>query len=420
MLTDSAFNALLKTLEEPPSHIIFILATTEPQKLPATILSRCMRFDFKLVSENDLCVLLKRIFERKNVKFEEEALPLIAKAGKGSVRDTLSVAEMCKAYSFDNISYNKVVECLGLTGQADLFEISKSIVEKNGKQIIEIVERLYEKGKSLPVLISDLCDYFKNLLTFKFSADFNFKQPKDVIENYKLLTEKTDAKFLLDALEKLTEAETGINRSNNEKVYTQTALISLFYNNNLEIEMLKQKVQKLESVIENGSQFIPKTTINNVSFANDNKSQQTAIKLEEIKENHLNNKNNIVALENTATMQEHKNYNESERPDFQDTTTKNPAKEVFGEFIKCCRGAGEMMLFSCLADVENVSMSNNALQFECKSKECADLIENHKGFVQNFLSQKGIENFKTIVCQDKEKQTLNELSEMLNDKLKIN
>src|SRR5574344_2169347 len=109
MLTDSAFNALLKTLEEPPSHIIFILATTEPEKLPATIVSRCMRFDFKLVSIENLTSLLKKIFKQTNTKYDEMSLELIAKAGKGSVRDTLSIAEMCKSYSADNIPYQSVV-----------------------------------------------------------------------------------------------------------------------------------------------------------------------------------------------------------------------------------------------------------------------------------------------------------------------
>ena len=103
MLTDSAFNALLKTLEEPPKHVVFVLATTEVQKLPATILSRCLRFDFKLVGLNDLENHLKRIFNDSGIKFDDSAVSLIARLGEGSVRDTLSIADMCVAYTNKNI-----------------------------------------------------------------------------------------------------------------------------------------------------------------------------------------------------------------------------------------------------------------------------------------------------------------------------
>ena len=109
MLTDSAFNALLKTLEEPPKHIIFILATTEPQKLPATILSRVLRFDFKLVGQQKLEDLIKNIFKKSNISFDNESISLIAKSGNGSVRDALSIADMCSSFSNNNIKYNDVL-----------------------------------------------------------------------------------------------------------------------------------------------------------------------------------------------------------------------------------------------------------------------------------------------------------------------
>ena len=109
MLTDSAFNALLKTLEEPPKHVVFILATTDVQKLPATILSRLMRFDFKLISKDDLVKHLEHVFTDSGVKYEKEALDMIATLGEGSVRDTLSIADMCIAYTDGNVTYSSVV-----------------------------------------------------------------------------------------------------------------------------------------------------------------------------------------------------------------------------------------------------------------------------------------------------------------------
>ena len=108
MLTASAFNAVLKTLEEPPAHAVFILATTEPQKIPATILSRCMRFDFKLIPQHDLEGLLKGILQKIDKEYEDEAVSAIARAGAGSARDTLSIADMCVSYSAGKLTYDDV------------------------------------------------------------------------------------------------------------------------------------------------------------------------------------------------------------------------------------------------------------------------------------------------------------------------
>src|SRR5574344_68760 len=215
MLTDSAFNALLKTLEEPPSHIIFILATTEPEKLPATIVSRCMRFDFKLVSIENLTSLLESIFKKTGTRFEENALEVIAKAGNGSVRDTLSIAEICKAYANDNITYQSVVNCLGITDDEILCEIAEAIIKKDGGTIIEKIDKLYEDGKNLFVLLSDLCDLFKNVLTIKLAPNYDLNLPNNILENYKKVSAFADEKYLLDVLKVLSDSLSGIKLSGN-------------------------------------------------------------------------------------------------------------------------------------------------------------------------------------------------------------
>ena len=113
MLTSSAFNAVLKTLEEPPAHAVFILATTEPQKIPATILSRCMRFDFKLIPQKDLENLIKSVYGKVGKSYEDEAVSAIARAGAGSARDSLSIADTCASYSQGKLTYADVNEVLG-------------------------------------------------------------------------------------------------------------------------------------------------------------------------------------------------------------------------------------------------------------------------------------------------------------------
>lgn len=123
MLTQSAFNAVLKTLEEPPAHAVFILATTEPQKIPATILSRCMRFDFKLIPQSDLEGLIKSVFDRTGKEYEEEAVAAIARAGNGSARDSLSIADMCASYSGGKLTYDDVNNVLGKADFLSLIHI---------------------------------------------------------------------------------------------------------------------------------------------------------------------------------------------------------------------------------------------------------------------------------------------------------
>ena len=131
MLTDSAFNALLKTLEEPPKHVIFILATTEIHKLPATILSRCMRFDFKLLPVNLLAEHLKNVFDARGIKYDEKSLHLIAKAGEGSVRDMLSIADSVAAYCNNEITCAQTESVIGLSSKDSIKDILTSIAKKD-------------------------------------------------------------------------------------------------------------------------------------------------------------------------------------------------------------------------------------------------------------------------------------------------
>lgn len=413
MLTDSAFNALLKTLEEPPKHIIFILATTEPQKLPATILSRCMRFDFKLVSQTELVGLLAKIFDQTGTKYEHSALEQIAKAGKGSVRDTLSVAEMCLAYSNGNITYNSVMQCLGLTDDKTLFELTLAIIEKNGQKILDIIELLYNKGKNISVLISDLCAYFQTLLSVKFGCDISKNVPQDVANNFNELAQKVDGKYLLDCLKTLCDAENSIKFCVSEKAFAQTTLLSLFYNDNMEVAILKKKIAEIENVLK---QDLEKKNLNST-----NQSQSVLTK----SENNLNIKNESLQTNSNLNLQS--NYNnvgldksdkiiESQNIACQ---TDSNASEIFGKLIKYARENGEMRLFAGMNDVANVFVKDGEFVFECKSQSCVDLINEHKQFVLNFLQENGLQNFKADIVVNKEKQKQEKLMSLFGEKLKI-
>lgn len=167
MLTDSAFNALLKTLEEPPKHVVFILATTEVYKIPATILSRCMRFDFRLVSNELLVNHVKFVFDSLNISYDNQSVEAIALAGEGSVRDTLSVADCVVSFCGNNITYEKTIEVLGISDKKAVLELAQSIVNKNLGKVLEDINKIYESGKNLIALGKELTICFKNLVVIK-------------------------------------------------------------------------------------------------------------------------------------------------------------------------------------------------------------------------------------------------------------
>lgn len=167
MLTDSAFNALLKTLEEPPRHAVFILATTEPHKLPATILSRCMRFDFHLVSTEKLTDLLISVFEKEGIKIEREAAREIAVKAEGGVRDCLSIAECVAAYSDKTITLEKTLQVLGVNDRESLFDIADAVNKKDIGKALLVVNDICQSGKNISAFCKDLCSHYRDLLVAK-------------------------------------------------------------------------------------------------------------------------------------------------------------------------------------------------------------------------------------------------------------
>ena len=227
MLTDSAFNALLKTLEEPPKHIVFILATTEVHKIPATILSRCMRFDFKLVPLNVLKNHLKNIFDKEKITYEEESLTAIASAGQGSVRDTLSVADCIVAYTNGNVTLKSVMEILGLNDYKNILNLTDRLYEKNLGECFKIVNDVVESGKNVSVFAKDISVHFRNLLVIKTLVDANhiLGLPSEIFEKYKIQADKIETSWLIENLKVFSSIESELRYSLSPKILVETAII---------------------------------------------------------------------------------------------------------------------------------------------------------------------------------------------------
>jgi len=161
MFSTAAFNAFLKTLEEPPSHVIFILATTEPHKLPATVLSRCLRFDFRSAATKEISAVLKKVFQKENITADPEATEAIAAAANGSYRDALSLAETVASYTNGKITQDAVNQVLGAVDKKVLHNLLDSILKKDIKTIINTSDAIFSVGRNVNALITDFLEITK-------------------------------------------------------------------------------------------------------------------------------------------------------------------------------------------------------------------------------------------------------------------
>lgn len=255
MLTTSAFNALLKTLEEPPAHVVFILATTEVHKIPQTILSRCLRFDFRLVEEEELVALLKKIFGELGIGYEETALHRIAVSGEGSVRDTLSIADMCMSYCGDTITTEGVLDILGATDFSELDVLCGAILDGDCAKALSVLDKLLKRGRT--TVYKDMAQYFSDLISVKNVPDF---KPGSVSENeLALLKNRTEhSNYRISRLmDIMAELENKIRFSTQPRILLEAAVVrGCELVTELNLDGLTNRVteleEKLKKVMANG------------------------------------------------------------------------------------------------------------------------------------------------------------------------
>jgi len=200
MLSTSAFNALLKTLEEPPAHVIFILATTETHKIPATILSRCQRFDFRRISQNDIVGRLEHICQNEGIEADQQVLGLIAKAATGSLRDAENLLERLTISHSSNITLENVQELLGITGDARAGEMAKHILSKDVTAGITTINAVASEGLDLRQFTKEIVEYLRGTLMIKVGSEETLDIDKPTIEEMKLIANKSSAEEILEAI----------------------------------------------------------------------------------------------------------------------------------------------------------------------------------------------------------------------------
>ena len=252
MITNEGFNALLKILEEPPKHLIFILATTEIDKLPDTIISRCQRFEFKRIHNLDIVENIKYILNNLNVEVEEDGINLISELSSGAMRDALSLLDQVVATGKEKITVEDINECLGLVNLNKLFELSNSILNSSKNETIETFRNLVENGKTPNNIIIDLIKHFRNIVLVK-SIKKELTTLNDV--EYKRYLEHSN-QFRMDELifilENLLDVEDKMKKSDMQNALAELLIIKICSYRKEKSEMEK-RIEALENMIKSGN-----------------------------------------------------------------------------------------------------------------------------------------------------------------------
>lgn len=258
MLSAGAFNALLKTLEEPPAHVVFILATTDPHKLPATILSRCQRFDFKKITPGSIAQRVREVAEASGISLENDAAMLIAKLADGAMRDALSILDQCISVGNKNIMYQDVLDVIGIVSDDFIMEIVDYIKDANVEGLVNGVERLSSNGRDIIRFASDLVMYFRNLLLCKIT-----EKPADIIdvsrqylEGMLRQSEAFTRERIIAVIKELSAFESQLKYALNQRVFLEVMLISISvgsYGRGEDTSALADRIADLENAVRFGA-----------------------------------------------------------------------------------------------------------------------------------------------------------------------
>ena len=277
MLSTGAFNALLKTLEEPPEHVKFILATTEPQKLPATILSRCQRFDFKRISNADIVKRLKIVCKESDIDADESSLNLIAELSEGAMRDALSILERCVQNGETEISQDKIRELIGIPKLQFVHNLVEAIINYDIDDALKIIDSIINEGKDINNLLWEIIKYIKDVLIIKTNGTLSLYNETE-LEKIKNISNTTTKDRLIKLIYDLSELENNMKWSTQKLIMFQAGIIKLCSKEAEQISMrnsseessneLEIRVSKIENYLRSGNVAKTSSTRNTSSSSN--------------------------------------------------------------------------------------------------------------------------------------------------------
>lgn len=283
MLSTGAFNALLKTLEEPPEHVKFILATTEPQKLPATILSRCQRFDFKRISNPDIIKRLEIVCKESDIEADSGSLNMIAELSEGAMRDALSILERCVQNGENDISQDKIRELIGIPKLTYVHGIAQAIIDYDVENSLHTIQSVIDEGKDINNLLWEIIKYIKDILIVKTNGKLSLYNENE-LQEIKNLSEKASKERLIKLIYDLSELENNMKWSTQKLIMFQAGIIKLCNEESMSSNSspegtgtnsaLEARVAKIENYLRSGS-FVQTGNGRNVSTAGATQQKQS-------------------------------------------------------------------------------------------------------------------------------------------------
>ena len=263
MLSTGAFNALLKTLEEPPANVVFILATTEPHKIPATIISRTQRFDFKRITAESILQRMIYILDQKNVDYDDKALKVIAKAAEGGMRDALSLLDQVISFGDNNVTLDNALLVTGSVTQESLFNYLKFVLSKDTTNALKEIQQIVEQGKDANRLIEDLINYCRDLLLYQQAPEMVSDGELGLLDDkFKELSQQINVTQIYQIIDELNKQQENMRFSSHQSIYLEVLTVKLTQlSTNSEadrvsnvdlsqIELLKQKIENLQRKVD--------------------------------------------------------------------------------------------------------------------------------------------------------------------------
>ena len=343
MLSTGAFNALLKTIEEPPEHVKFILATTEPQKLPATILSRCQRFDFKRISNDNIIKRLKIVCKESNIEITEEALSTIAILSEGAMRDALSILERCIQDGENKIDEDKIKDLVGIPKITYINNIVESIVKYDINQALESTEVVLKEGKDITNLLFEMIKYVKDILVYKASNKLELYSQEE-LEKIKQISEAVSKERLINLVYQLSELENDIKWSTQKTILFQAGIIRLCNENADKTIDVSDRIDKIENYLRNNKNNISRQT---------NTIQQPAIR--QVVSSTITQSNNSVQQKNQIK----KNTNQNNIKKF-----SNKSEEYWPQIVSDLKQNGKIVLYTNLMNTKATELNDMTVGIE--------------------------------------------------------
>ena len=353
MLSTGAFNALLKTLEEPPEHVKFILATTEPQKLPATILSRCQRFDFKRISNEDIIKRLKIVCNESNIEISEGALNIIATLSEGAMRDALSILERCVQDGENKIDEDKIKDLVGIPKITFVHDITKAIIEYNIDDALKNVNKVLDDGKDITNLLWEIVKYIKDMLVYKACNKLELYSEEE-IKDIQELSKDVSKERLISLVYELSELENNIKWSTQKTIMFQAGIIKLCNRLESNTGSLEERIDKIEKYLKSGNMVqrqMPQN-INTNNYANPNVYAKVEANvntnMQAKKPSNINNKIQNASQPNQT---------------LKNKCSKNP-EEYWPQILNELKQNGKIVLYTNLVNTRAIEMNDMTVGIE--------------------------------------------------------